>query len=182
MKVTPLALGGLLLVELDVHADERGFFVERFHLDRFRRHGLPTRFVQDNHSRSRPGVLRGLHFQRDPPMGKLVGALRGRVWDVVVDIRPGSPTFGRHFGTELSGESGRMLWVPPGFAHGMCVLGDEPADFFYKTDCAYDPAGEGGINWADPELAIGWPVQGPVVSERDRRLPSFADYRARALA
>ena len=181
MRVTPLAPAGLLLVELDVHRDERGFFVERFHLDRFRRHGLPARFVQDNHSRSLPGVLRGLHLQHSPPMGKLVGVLRGRVWDVAVDLRPDSPTFGRHVGVELSGEGGRLLWVPAGFAHGMCVLGEEPADFFYKTDAFYNPAGEGGIHWADPELAIRWAVEEPVVSARDGRLPSFADYRARAL-
>ena len=179
MKVTPLELPGLLLVELDVHSDERGFFVERFHRERFARHGLPTRFAQDNHSRSMPGVLRGLHYQHAPPMGKLVGVLRGRVWDVAVDIRPDSPTFGRHMGLELS-RPGVLLWLPPGFAHGMCVLGGEAADFFYKTDAHYDAAGEGGILWADPELAIPWPVASPLLSAKDGRLPSFAEYRARA--
>ena len=180
MKVTRLGLEGLLLIELDVHADARGFFVERFHRERFRRHGLPTRFVQDNHSRSLPGVLRGLHFQHTPPLGKLVGVLRGRVWDVAVDIRPDSPTFGRHLGLELNDADGRLLWVPAGFAHGMCVLGGEVADFFYKADEYYNAAGEGGIHWADPELAIPWPLDSPVLSAKDRGLPSFAAYRAGA--
>ena len=178
MRIESLEPAGLLLVELDVYTDERGFFIERFHLERFEQHGLPTRFVQDNHSRSQPGVLRGLHFQLDPPMGKLVGVLRGRVWDVAVDVRPESPTFGRHYGVELSDENGRLLWIPPGFAHGMCVIGDEPADLFYKTDAFYNADGEGGIHWADPELAVRWPVKDPRVSARDRRLPSFAEYRA----
>ena len=178
MKVTHLELEGVILVELDLHRDTRGFFIERFHAARFREFGLPTHFVQDNHSRSAPGVLRGLHYQHTPPLGKLVGVVRGQVWDVVVDIRPHSPTFGQHLSLELSDVNGRLLWVPAGFAHGMCVLGKEPADFLFKTDAFYNAAGEGGIFWADPELSIRWPVQHPTISSRDERLPSFADYRA----
>jgi len=182
MKVASLALEGLALIELAVHGDARGFFVERFHLARFRELGLPTEFVQDNHSRSGAGVLRGLHFQHSPAQGKLVGVVRGHIWDVVVDLRPDSPTYGENVACELSDTNGRLLWVPPGFAHGFCVLGDEPADVVYKVDSPYNPAGEGGIFWADRELAIGWPVQQPIVSARDSALPSFAEYRAQPVS
>lgn len=178
MKVTRLGIEGLLLVELVVHGDARGFFVERFQAERFRENGLPTQFVQDNHSRSGPGVLRGLHFQHTPAQGKLVGVMRGRIWDVAVDIRPESPTFGQHYGVELSDLNGKLLWVPPGFAHGFCVLGDEPADLSYKVDVLYNPKGEAGIAWDDPELAVPWPVKDPLVSLRDTQLQSFAEYRA----
>jgi dTDP-4-dehydrorhamnose 3,5-epimerase len=182
MKVTRLDLPGLMLVELDVRGDERGLFVERFQVERFREHGLPTEFLQDNHSRSSPGVVRGLHFQHTPPQGKLVGVIRGRIWDVVVDIRPTSATYGQGIGVELSDLNGRLLWVPPGFAHGICVLGEEPADVLYKVDALYNPGGEGGILWSDPELEIDWPVQEPILSARDQALPSFADYRANPVA
>lgn len=162
---TPLS--GLKMVQLTVHGDERGFFVERFQADRFAEHGLPSQFVQDNHSRSAPGVLRGLHFQSTPAQGKLVGCVKGRIWDVAVDIRKSSPTFGQHFGLELSDVNGKLLWVPAGFAHGFCVLGDTPADVFYKVDAIYNPTTEGGIRYNDPELRIQWPVQNPLVSARD---------------
>ncbi|MFN0073318.1 MAG: dTDP-4-dehydrorhamnose 3,5-epimerase [Chloroflexota bacterium] len=177
MKITPLEIDGLLLVELDIHGDARGFFVERFHTELFRP-SIPSSFVQDNHSRSAPGVLRGLHFQYRPAQGKLVGVVRGSIWDVAVDIRPSSPTFGRNVGVELSDMNARLLWIPYGFAHGFCVLGNEPADVLYKVDATYDPTGEGGIRWDDPQLAVPWPVQSPVVSTRDQQLPSFADYQA----
>lgn len=178
MKVLDCPLEGLKLVELDVYGDARGFFVERFQLQRFQEAGLPTEFVQDNHSRSAPGVLRGLHYQFVPPQGKLVGVTRGRVWDVAVDIRPDSPTFGQYHGVELSDANGRLFWIPAGFAHGFCVLGDEPVDMLYKVTGLYNAKGEGGIRFDDPELAIAWPVQqAPVVSSRDTALPSFADYR-----
>jgi dTDP-4-dehydrorhamnose 3,5-epimerase len=169
---------GLVLVELEIYGDERGFFAERFQAERFREHGLPTEFVQDNHSRSAPGVLRGLHYQHTPAQGKLMGVTRGRVWDVAVDIRPESPTYGRSVGMELSDMNGRMLWIPPGFAHGFCVIGDETADVLYKVDSLYNPGGEGGIAWSDPDLAVAWPVAQPTVSARDQQLPSFAEYRA----
>jgi dTDP-4-dehydrorhamnose 3,5-epimerase len=178
VKVTPTDIPEISVVELAVHGDARGFFVERFQVERFREHGLPTRFAQSNHSRSQPGVLRGLHYQHTPPQGKLVGVTRGRIWDVAVDIRPDSATFGRGVGIELSDLNGRLLWIPTGFAHGFCVLGDEPADVVYQTDSLYNPEGEGGIAWDDPELAIAWPTTGPAVSVRDQRLPSFAAYRA----
>jgi dTDP-4-dehydrorhamnose 3,5-epimerase len=175
MKVLPLEIKGLVLVALKVHGDERGFFVERFHNERYRDNGLPTHFAQDNHSRSAPGVLRGLHYQLGPTQGKLVGVIRGKIWDVAVDIRPDSPTYGQHFGVELSDMNGRLLWIPAGFAHGFCVLGDESADVLYKVDAPYNPAGEGGIFWNDPELAVPWPVINPTVSKRDQGLVSFAE-------
>jgi dTDP-4-dehydrorhamnose 3,5-epimerase len=178
MRIDRLPISGLVVIDLVVHGDARGFFVERFREDRFREHGLTTQFVQDNHSRSAPGVLRGLHYQSDPPQGKLIGVVRGRVWDVAVDVRPDSPTFGKWEGMELSDVNGRLLWIPPGFAHGFCVLGDEPADMLYKVTAPYNPAGEGGIAWNDPELAIAWPLEQPAISPRDRSLPSFAAYRA----
>jgi len=177
LNVTQLELPGLALVELALYGDERGFFVERFNSGLFAKLGLPSAFVQDNHSRSAPGVIRGLHYQTDPAQGKLVGVIRGRIWDVAVDIRPDSPTYGRHYGTELSDMNGRLLWLPAGFAHGFCVLGSEPADVLYKVDGAYNPKSEGGISWNDPELKIAWPVTTPTVSERDRKQPSFAEYR-----
>ena len=177
-NVTRLPITGLVLVENTIHSDSRGFFTERFHLQRFREFGLNFTFVQDNHSRSAPGVLRGLHYQHTPAQGKLLGVVRGRVWDVVVDIRPTSATFGHHVGVELSDMNGRSLWVPAGFAHGFCVLGDQPADLLYKVDAPYEPMGEGGIQWNDPQLDIRWPLEGPAVSTRDAGLASFAAYSA----
>ena len=177
MKVTPLALEGLKKIELKLHGDARGFFVERYQKERFREAGLPFEFVQDNHSRSSPGIVRGLHFQTAPAQGKLVGVARGRIWDVAVDIRPESPTFGRHLGVELSDLEGTMLWIPPGFAHGFCVLGSEPADVVYKVDAVYTPATESGVRWNDPELAIVWPVKDAQVSARDSAMPLFAELK-----
>lgn len=177
MNVIHERLAGVLTIELDCFADERGFFLERFSERRFREAGLPLSFCQDNHSRSAPGVIRGLHFQTDPAQGKLVGVVRGHIWDVVVDIRPTSPTFGEHLGTELNDTNSRLLWIPAGFAHGFCVVGDEPADVIYKVDSPYNQRSEFGILWSDPELGIEWPVESPIVSARDQGLPSFADYR-----
>lgn len=178
MKLRDTALEGLKVIDLTVHGDARGFFIERFHAGRFRDAGLPVDFVQDNHSRSAPGVLRGLHYQYDPPQGKLVGVTRGRVWDVAVDIRPGSATLGKYHAEELTGDNGRLLWIPPGFAHGFCVLGDEPVDILYKVTGLYNPGGEGGIRFDDPEIAIPWPLTHPTISARDQSLPSFAAYKA----
>ena len=177
---TSLPLAGLVLIENVVRGDERGFFTERFHRQRFREGGVTATFVQDNHSRSAPGVLRGLHYQHHPAQGKLVGVVRGRVWDVAVDVRPASSTFGHHVAVELSDMNGRVIWMPAGFAHGFCVLGDEPADMLYKVDAPYEPDGEGGIRWDDTELGIDWPLARPVVSSRDANLPSFAAYTASA--
>ena len=173
--VTPLVLSGLALIEMPVWRDTRGFFIERFHAATFKALGLPYRFVQDNHSRSRPGVLRGLHYQNDPAQGKLVGVTRGRIWDVAVDLRAGSPTFGQSVGVELNDTDGRLLWIPAGFAHGFCVLGDEPADVMYKVDAPYNPRTERGILWRDADLAIKWPVADPIVSDRDAALPWLSE-------
>jgi dTDP-4-dehydrorhamnose 3,5-epimerase len=177
MKVSRTDIEGLMIVELLVRRDERGFFIERFQERWFREHALPVEFVQDNHSRSEPGVLRGLHYQFEPPQGKLIGVTRGRIWDVAVDLRPDSTTYGRAAGLELNDSTPRLLWIPTGFAHGFCVLGDEPADVVYKVDSYYSAGGEGGIHWADPDLGIGWPIKNPLVSPRDQSLPSFARYR-----
>ncbi len=177
MQVHDLPLPDLKLIQLDVKGDSRGFFIERFNAPQFAAVGLPTDFAQDNHSRSAPGILRGLHAQHTAPMGKLVGCVRGKIWDVAVDIRAGSPTFGKHYGVELSDMNGLLLWVPAGFAHGFCVLGHEPADVFYKVTATYNPAGEVGIHYADPELNLPWPIQDATTSDRDRNLPSFAEYK-----
>jgi dTDP-4-dehydrorhamnose 3,5-epimerase len=177
MKVTELPIKGLKLVELQVFSDARGFFVERFNEAKFRAASLPTHFVQDNHSKSIPNVVRGLHFQTGPAQGKLVGTLRGRIWDVAVDLRPESETFAQHYGVELSDLNGKLLWIPKGFAHGFCVIGDEPADVMYKVDAPYSPQTDGGIVWNDPELKIQWPVSEPILSDKDAKLGSFAQYR-----
>ena len=182
MQVRQCNLPGLKIVQLDLYGDSRGFFVERFQETRFAAAGLPTHFVQDNHSRSAPGILRGLHYQHTPPQGKLVGVVRGRVWDVAVDIRPGSTTFGQHQAVELSGDNGLLFWIPAGFAHGFCVLGDEPADMLYKVDHPYNSAGEGGIRFDDPELNIPWPVTNPTLSGRDQNLLRWQEYCAQPSA
>ena len=178
MKTSPLELSGLVLVTPNLYRDGRGFFLERFNKAEFAKHGLPTEFYQDNHSRSLPGVLRGMHFQRDPAQGKLIGVTRGQIWDVAIDLRNGSATFGHHLGITLSADSGQMLWIPAGFAHGFCVLGDESADVLYKVDARYNPATECGIRWDDPDLAINWPLAKPIVSDRDLKFGTFADYKA----
>ena len=178
MKITDLPLQGLKLIELQIFRDNRGFFVERFNLKKFEDLALPTDFVQDNHSYSIPGVIRGIHYQTGPAQSKLVGALRGKIWDVAIDLRPNSPTFGKHHSVELSGDNGKLLWIPAGFGHGFCVIGDEPADVMYKVDNLYSPTGDGGIRWNDPELNIPWPVKNAIVSDKDQKLQSFAEYRA----
>ena len=169
MKVTPLAVPDVLLLEPKVFGDERGFFYESFNQDVFRRAtGLDVQFVQDNHSRSARNVLRGLHYQIAPKaQGKLVRAVAGEVFDVAVDIREKSPTFGQWVGELLSADNKRQLWIPPGFAHGFLVL-SEYAEFLYKTTDYYAPECERGIRWDDPELAIPWPLTGePVISAKD---------------
>jgi dTDP-4-dehydrorhamnose 3,5-epimerase len=172
MNVTPITdLPGVVLFEPRVFKDDRGFFLETFHAERYAKAGLTLPFVQDNWSHSVKGTLRGLHFQEPNPQGKLVSCTRGRVWDVAADIRKGSPTFGRWYGVELSDENKRQLWVPPGFAHGFYVLSDV-ADFLYKCTAFYDPAGDRGIRWNDPTLGIRWPLDGePKLSDKDARAP-----------
>lgn len=178
MQIYDCPIQGLKTVQLKVNGDARGFFVERFHAQRFKDAGLPYDFAQDNHSRSAPGILRGLHYQHTPPQGKLVGVTRGRVWDVAVDIRPGSMTYGKHHAVELTGENGLLFWIPAGFAHGFCVLGDEPADMLYKVTGLYNAAGEGGIRYDDPELNVPWPITNALISDRDKNLASWQAYRA----
>lgn len=172
MEIEELSLPGLLLFKPRVHGDARGFFLETWR-ERDYRH-LTGRLVQDNQSRSGYGVLRGLHYQLANPQGKLVRVARGRVYDVAVDIRRGSPTFGRWAGVTLDDEQHHQLWVPPGFAHGFCVL-SESADFCYRCSDYYAPGDEYGIAWDDPGLAIDWGVGEPIVSGRDRTWPTLAD-------
>jgi dTDP-4-dehydrorhamnose 3,5-epimerase len=175
MQRLPTRLDGLVLLEPKVHGDARGFFVETFRADVAREHGIPTEFVQDNHSRSRRGTLRGIHFQTHPGQAKLVRVARGRVFDVAVDLRRGSPTFGRWEGVELDDESGRMLFIPVGFGHGFLVLSDV-ADFVYKCTNYYDPATEAGIRFDDPEVGVEWPADVELLySERDATAPTLAD-------
>lgn len=174
MKVTELSLPGVLLLEPRVYADPRGFFLEIYQQARYATQGVAGPFVQDNLSFSRRGVVRGLHYQLRRPQGKLVMAVAGEVLDVVVDIRRGSPTFGKWLSTGLSGESGRQLYIPPGYAHGFCVVSDT-ATFLYKVTDYYEPGDEYGIRWDDPDLGIPWPVATPVLSDRDRAWPALRE-------
>ena len=168
-------LDGLVLLAPAVHGDERGFFVETFRADVAREYGIPTEFVQDNHSRSRKGTLRGIHFQTHPGQGKLVRVARGRVLDVVVDLRRGSPTFGEWEGVELDDTGGAALWIPVGFGHGFLVL-SEVADFVYKCTNYYDPATEAGIRFDDPAVGIEWPSDIELLySARDAEAPLLSD-------
>lgn len=176
MEIIVEPMPGLFVIQPKVFNDQRGFFLETFQADKLKSIGLEYRFVQDNHSRSRRGVLRGLHFQINYPQGKLVYVPRGEVFDVAVDLRDGSPTFGQVYSTCLNDENHLMLFVPPGMAHGFCVV-SETVDFFYKCTDFYHPEDEGGIVWNDPELAIPWPIEQPVISAKDLKLPSFADYK-----
>lgn len=174
MKVTPLEIPDVLLIEPKVFGDDRGFFLESFHAKRYADAGVVGPFVQDNMSRSVKGTLRGLHFQEPNAQGKLVQCLAGAVWDVAVDIRKGSPTFGRWVAAELTGENKHQLWVPAGFAHGFCVVSDS-ADFFYKCTALYSPESERSVAWDDPDLAIPWPVKQPLLSAKDQRAPRLKD-------
>ena len=180
MEIIDTILEEVKIIKMPIFGDARGFFCERYHAGKFAEMGLDLTFVQDNHSRSAPGILRGLHYQNQPPQGKLVGVTRGRVWDVAVDIRPNSRTFGQHVGVELSDSNGHLLWIPAGFAHGFCVLGDEPVDMYYKCTGLYNSTGEGGIRYNDPQLNIPWPIDHPTISERDKGLMSFGDYQRNA--
>ena len=173
MKVTETSLAGVLIIEPKVFGDQRGFFLESFQLERYREFGIEQPFVQDNHSRSSRGVLRGLHFQRTRPQGKLVSVSRGVVYDVAVDINPDSPTCGQFVGVELSDENHRQLWVPPGFAHGFCVISDI-ADFQYKCTDYYSPEDEGGLLWNDPDVGIPWPIDIPQLSAKDKSNPTLS--------
>jgi dTDP-4-dehydrorhamnose 3,5-epimerase len=167
-------LEGLVLLTPTKHGDDRGFFMETFRADAWAAQGVPSEFVQDNHSRSRRGTVRGMHFQTSPGQGKLVRVARGRVLDVVVDLRRASPTFGQWDAVELDDERGQQLWIPVGFAHGFCVLSDV-ADFVYKCTSYFDPATEAGFSFADPDVGIEWPDMELIYSERDRNAPRLAE-------
>ncbi len=167
MKITPTDLPEVLLVEPDVHRDTRGFFLETWHAARYAEAGLDVPFVQDNHSRSDHGTLRGLHVQLAKPQGKLVRASVGEIFDVAVDIRHGSPNFGRYVGVVLSAENFRQLWIPEGFAHGFCVISDI-AEMQYKCTDVYDPTSELTIAWDDPTIGLQWPLENPLLSDKDQ--------------
>jgi dTDP-4-dehydrorhamnose 3,5-epimerase len=166
MKVIPTTLPGVIVIEPKVFGDTRGFFLETFHVERYAQAGILGPFVQDNHSHSAQGVLRGLHFQKQYPQGKLVYVTSGAVFDVAVDIRPTSPTLGKWVGITLTAEQHQQFYIPPGFAHGFCVL-SEQADFHYKCTDYYHPEDEGCIRWNDPEINIQWPINNPVLSAKD---------------
>lgn len=168
MKIIAQPFPGLMVLEPDHFEDSRGFFLESFEQERYRALGITENFVQDNHSRSRKNVLRGLHFTRNRPQAQIVTVIRGRIFDVVVDVRKGSPTFGKWYGTELSDEGPRQVYMAHGFAHGFCVLSDY-ADLHYKVSQRYDPSDEGGLIWNDSEVRIDWPIKDPVISARDQK-------------
>jgi len=174
MKILNTDFPDVFVIEPTLFKDQRGFFFEHFQASRYRPLGAGGPFVQDNLSRSSRGVLRGLHLQNPNPQGKLVGVTRGRVLDVAVDVRLGSPTFGRHIAVELGDDDFRQLWIPRGFAHGFVVL-SEAADFFYKCDELYSPSDEITIRWNDPQLSIDWRTSHPSLSERDARAPLLKD-------
>lgn len=176
IEVKPTALEGVVVISTPHFQDERGFFIEAWHRRHYLEAGIDVDFVQDNHSRSGKGVLRGLHYQdMTAPMGKLVRCTLGRIFDVAVDLRVGSATFGKWAGAELTEENMDQLWVPPGFAHGFVVLSDN-ADVQYKCTGFYTPSSEGSLAWNDPQVAIDWPVSDPQVSKKDGEAPSLARY------
>jgi dTDP-4-dehydrorhamnose 3,5-epimerase len=168
-------LPGVIVIEPDVHLDPRGFFLETYHAVKYREGGIEGPFVQDNSSRSVRGTLRGLHLQLRHPQGKLIRVTEGEIFDVAVDVRRGSKTFGRWVSVRLSASNFKQCYVPPGFAHGFCVVSDD-AQVEYKCTDLYDPASEVGVAWNDPTLAITWPVTEPLVSDRDNRLPTLAHF------
>lgn len=178
MKVLDLPLPGLKLVQPDVYRDDRGFFLETWSAPRYAAAGIDCAFTQDNHSRSVRGTLRGLHYQSRPGQAKLLRVAVGRIFDVAVDIRPGSPSFGRWHAVYLDAERHEQLFVPVGFAHGFCVISDV-AEVLYKVSTPYDAQTESTIAWDDPEIAVAWPVTDPILSARDRAGEPLASYRAR---
>ena len=174
MKASGCEIPGVVVIEPDVHRDERGFFLESFNLRRYAELGIVDEFVQDNRSYSRAKVLRGLHYQIEHPQGQLVYVTRGEIFDVGLDLRPGSPSFGRAFSTFLGTDHQRQIYFPPGIAHGFVVLREE-AEILYKCTAYYHADDEGGVLWSDPDLAIAWPIRDPIVSERDRAFSPLKD-------
>ena len=179
MQVIDLPLPGLKLLKPNVIRDRRGFFIETYHQPRYREAGIECTFVQDNHSRSTRGTLRGLHYQASPGQAKLIRVASGTIFDVAVDIRPDSPTFGKWHGLYVDAEEHAQFFVPIGFAHGFCVVSDV-ADVVYKVSHVYEPATECAVRWNDPEIGIEWPLADPVLSPRDEAAESFAEYAKRA--
>ena len=176
MEIIKTPLEGLLIIKPDVFEDERGYFFESYNRERLLQHGLDLTFVQDNESKSKRGVLRGLHFQAPPfDQGKLVRVMRGSVLDVAVDIRKKSPTYGKWESIVLSGQNKWMYWIPPGFAHGFVTLEDDTI-FFYKCTHEYNKQSEGSILWSDPDLGIDWGIKKPVISDKDKVSPKFRDF------
>ncbi|RYZ09124.1 MAG: dTDP-4-dehydrorhamnose 3,5-epimerase [Myxococcales bacterium] len=178
VEIIDLPLAGAKLIRPRVFRDSRGFFFESYSQDRYVAGGMPETWVQDNHSLSRQGTLRGLHYQSTPGQAKLVRVTRGRIFDVLVDIRPGSPTFGRWHGVEIDAEEHSQVYIPVGFAHGFGVL-SEVAEVQYKVSAPYDAAHECALRWNDPDIGVAWPIPTPILSERDERSESFAAFRAR---
>ena len=174
MKIIETELDGVLILEPNVFGDERGYFLETYNQNRYQEHGIRAHFVQDNMSFSKKGTLRGFHYQHPHGQDKLVEVLQGEVFDVAVDIRKGSPTFGQWFGAVISGDNKRQIFVPQGFAHGFCVL-SETALFHYKCSDYYAPECEGGVAWNDPDLGIDWKVREPILSEKDAKIPRLKD-------
>ncbi len=174
MKFVETPIPGVTVIEPVVHGDARGFFLETYHAQRYREGGIPGPFVQDNHSLSKQGILRGLHSQFPRSQGKLVRAIEGEIFDVAVDARRGSPTYGKHFAVTLSAENFRQLYIPPGLIHGFCVT-SEQAQVEYKCTALYQPSDEFSVRWNDPELGIPWPIAEPLLSEKDRDAPLLRD-------
>jgi len=181
VKVNRTKLAGVLMIEPDVFEDDRGFFLESYNRTKFREQGIMVDFVQDNHSKSSRGVLRGLHYQVQKGQDKLVWVVQGEVFDVAVDLRKGSPTFGQWVGHTLSAANKRQLFVPIGFAHGFCVT-SETAEFVYKCSDFYHPEDEGGLIWNDPEVGIDWPVKEPILSGKDKGYPGLRDIKLPVVA
>ncbi len=180
MKAYHTSLEGIIIIEPPIFKDNRGFFSETYHEKKYKEAGIGTTFVQDNHSNSKNGVLRGLHYQLRYPQGKLIYVLRGSIFDVAVDIRQGSPNFGKWIGFNLSEENKRQIYIPNGFAHGYYVLSKE-SDVIYKCTTFYNPEDEFGIRWDDPELEIDWPGQEPIISEKDSKYPFLSQIEKRHL-
>jgi dTDP-4-dehydrorhamnose 3,5-epimerase len=176
IRIESTHLNGLVVLIPEVFEDERGFFMETYRADQFKELGLPYEFVQDNHSRSAKGVLRGLHFQWDPPMAKLMRVTHGTAFLVAVDIREGSPTLGKWYGLEVSAQNKKQVFAPAGFARGFCVLSDF-AEIEYKCTGIYNPKGESGIRWDDPEIGIEWPIQNPTLSTKDASAQNLSRWR-----
>jgi dTDP-4-dehydrorhamnose 3,5-epimerase len=181
LRFTPTPIPGVVVVEPQVHRDARGFFLETYHAAKYREGGIEPAFVQDNSSRSARGTLRGLHAQSPNAQGKLLRVVSGEIYDVAVDARRGSPTYGLHFGLVLSGENFKQLYVPPGLLHGFVVTSDE-AEVAYKCTTLYDASAEFSVAWNDPDLAIRWPIDEPILSPRDAAAPPLADVQDRLVA